>query len=66
MIGAKIKSIRESKKMSQEELGKKVNINQTLISRIERGERCIKANEIILLAQALEVDISQLLQQESA
>ncbi|SHK61077.1 helix-turn-helix domain-containing protein, partial [Paramaledivibacter caminithermalis] len=47
--------------ISQYELGKKVNLDQTLISRIERGARNLKADEIVLFAKALEVDISELL-----
>ncbi|SHK45688.1 helix-turn-helix domain-containing protein [Tepidibacter formicigenes] len=73
MIGNRIKSIRELKKISQQDLVNKINalsksykINQSQISKIENGSRKLKAEETILFAQALEVDIFQLLEQQSA
>lgn len=37
-IGEKIRNLRESKYMTQEELAQKINISQTMLSKIERGE----------------------------
>jgi len=61
MIGKRIAYFRNSKKMSQEELGRLVNIQQTLISRIERGERKVTTDELRKFATALNVTMTELL-----
>ncbi|MFE4201995.1 helix-turn-helix domain-containing protein [Aneurinibacillus aneurinilyticus] len=64
MIGTRITTFRKQKKMSQNELGVLTNLDQTLISRIERGQRKVTADEITLFAKALGVSVAELLDEE--
>lgn len=64
MIGTKIARLRKAKKLSQYELGQLVNIDQTLISRIERNRRKVSSDEIPKFAQALGVPVTELLDDE--
>lgn len=64
MIGVTIARLRKSIKMSQEELGNQVGIEQTLISRIERNQRKVKVDELPAFAKALGVSITELLDGE--
>lgn len=62
MIGQKIKQLRKQMKLSQSELAKKTKVfNQSQISKIENNERYLKANEMKIIADALEVAIIELL-----
>ncbi len=62
MFGQKIKQLREQSKLSQYELAKKTKIfNQSQISKIENDERFLKADELKIIADALEVTIVELL-----
>ncbi|QPR69619.1 helix-turn-helix transcriptional regulator [Lysinibacillus macroides] len=65
MIGLTIARLRKGKKMSQEELGHLVGIEQTLISRIERNQRKVKTDELSSFAKALGVPITELLEDEA-
>lgn len=64
MIGTKIAQLRKFKKLSQFELGQLVNIDQTLISRIERNQRKVTADELLIFAHALGVSVNELLEEE--
>ncbi|KIL38226.1 hypothetical protein SD70_27760 [Gordoniibacillus kamchatkensis] len=64
MVGARIARYRKNKKMSQRELGTLVHIDQTLISRIERGERRVTSDELVQFARALGVSVSELLNED--
>lgn len=61
MIGYKIQFFRKKLRISQKELGEKVELDQTLISRIERGERKVTSDELSLFAKALEIPVTKLL-----
>lgn len=61
MIGKHIQELRSDKRMSQEELGKMVSLDQTLISRIERNKRKVTVDELPKFAKALGVDAEDLL-----
>ena len=58
----RIKEIRKSKKLSQEQIAKKIGMEQTQYSRYERGENEIKVNVLIELCKALEVSADYLLE----
>ena len=59
--GARVREAREKKGLSQEQLAAKVQLSghaltQKAISRIESGQRIVPDFEILLLANALNVD----------
>jgi len=59
-LGEKIKQIRLHKKLSQEDLALKCEIEISQISRIERGVVSTGINNIFLIANNLEIDIKEL------
>lgn len=62
MIGQKIKQLREQNKLSQSELAIRTKVfNQSQISKIENNERFLRADELKIIADALEVTIIELL-----
>lgn len=61
MIGHRIAQLRKLNKMSQYDLGKEVNLDQTLISRIERNQRKVTSDELVLFSKVLNVSINELL-----
>ena len=60
-FGAKIKSLRLQKNMSQEELSSKSGLHRTYISDIERGVRNVSLKNIEKIAKALSVSPDVLL-----
>lgn len=60
--GQKIKTIRESKGISQYDLADKLKyLNQSQISKIEKGDRRITDYDLKRIANALEVPIDALI-----
>ena len=59
-FGAKLAYIRKSKKLSQMKLADKVNMNFNYIGQIERGEANVTIKTMILLADALDVELKEL------
>lgn len=62
-FGKKVRVIRLSKKMSQEELAERANVHRTYIGMIERGEKNITLKNIQKIANALEVQIGELMKE---
>lgn len=60
-INKRIISLREKKNWSQKELAKRININQSVMNRIESGERPIKDEELSNIAIALDCSADYLL-----
>lgn len=60
-LGKKIKELRLRAGYSQEELAFKAGLHRTYISDIERGERNVSVENIKKIADALNVDPSELL-----
>lgn len=60
-IGANIRNIRQNRQITQEELAKKINCTQQLISLWEKGKRRIPSDNLVVIAKALGVDIVCLL-----
>lgn len=60
-FGQNLKSLRESKKLSQRQLGEKVRIDASQIGRIERGEQNTTISTLRALAKALEMAPEELL-----
>lgn len=61
-IGAAIRARRDALKMSQAQLAEAVGLNAAQsISAIEKGERSVRAAELVRIARALHIDSSELL-----
>lgn len=61
-FGQKVKAIRKTQGISQEELAFRANLHRTYIGMIERAEKNITLMNIEKIANALEVSICELLQ----
>lgn len=53
-------SVRQRRRMSQEELAARAGVNRTQISLMEGGKRLPRLDTLIKLAGALEVDVTRL------
>ncbi len=60
-IGKRIVSLRESKGWTQRELANRVSLNVSVMNRIEANERPVKDNELLQLANVLDVSTDYLL-----
>ena len=60
-LGKRIKELREEKKMLQRQLAASLDIDTPMFSKIERGERRAKREQVIKLAELLESDPNELL-----
>lgn len=63
-IGKRIIRLRESKEWSQRELAKRVNLNVSVMNRIESGERPVRDHELVAIASVLDVSTDYLLGRE--
>jgi transcriptional regulator with XRE-family HTH domain len=61
-FGARVRTLRKAKELSQEQLAERTGLHRTYIGGIERGERNVSLINIVRLANALEVSPSDLLQ----
>jgi transcriptional regulator with XRE-family HTH domain len=57
----KLRAVRIARGMTQQELAKKVRMDQGKISRVERGLMDLTVTELVALARALEVHPAELL-----
>ncbi|MDP2235502.1 MAG: helix-turn-helix transcriptional regulator [Bacteroidales bacterium] len=60
-FGQRVRKLRKEKNLSQEELSFKADLHRTYIGMIERAEKNITLVNIEKIANALNVDINQLL-----
>ncbi len=60
-FGAHVKALRLQKKLSQEALALRAELDRTYISGIERGKRNVSVLNLFKIASALELPASQLL-----
>ncbi len=60
ILGQNIKAIRKEKKLSQEKLAEISSLHRTYIGSIERGERNVSIENIILIAKALNIKLCKL------
>ncbi len=60
ILGKRIRNYRRSLNMSQEQLAEKASCHHTYIGQVERGEKNVTIEVVEKIAQALNVEISQL------
>lgn len=59
-VGKEIRRLREEKKLTLEDVGRKIGKTKSYISKLERGEKPISLQNLQLIADALDVDITDL------
>ncbi len=59
-LGYRIRSLRKSRGLSQEKLGEQASLHNTYIGAIERGERNPSLRTLEKIAQALNIQVSDL------
>jgi transcriptional regulator with XRE-family HTH domain len=59
-FGLRIRNLRKSRKLSQEDLAEKAHLHPTYIGGVERGERNPSLESILKIAEALEISPGQL------
>jgi transcriptional regulator with XRE-family HTH domain len=60
-FGKQLKSLREERGFSQEELAEKADLDQTQVSLLEQGEGNVNLETLITLAQVLKVPLKDLI-----
>ena len=63
-LGERIRTIRKNKKITLKELGVMIGVSEQAIGQYERGERELKFKTLLLIAKALGVPVSELLNEE--
>ncbi len=71
LCGEEIRSLREKKRLSQEQLAARmqvegVQINQKAVSRIETGDRVVPDYEVLTFARVLGVEVGRLLREQKS
>ena len=64
-FGERLREIRISRNLSQEQLGELASLHRTYIGMIERGERNISLSNMAVFAKVFEINISELLDLKS-
>lgn len=62
-IGDRIKQLRVQKGFSQEDLALRANFSKSYIQKFEEGQREIKSSQLVQLSTALEVSITEIIQE---
>jgi transcriptional regulator with XRE-family HTH domain len=62
LFGSRIRELRHAAELSQEAFADKCGLDRTYIGGIERGERNLGLRNIALLAKALNVSLSELME----
>lgn len=60
-FGERIRELRESKELLQRQLAASLEIDTPMFSKIERGERRAKREQVLLLAKLLNTNVNNLL-----
>lgn len=60
-FGERIRELRESKELLQRQLAASLEIDTPMFSKIERGERKAKREQVLQLAKLLDTDVNDLL-----
>lgn len=65
-FGERVRDLRKTQRLSQEELAEKADLHYTYIGGVERGERNLSLKSIERIALALKIDIRELFIQRSS
>jgi transcriptional regulator with XRE-family HTH domain len=65
-LGQSIAARRQELGLTQSQLGEEAGLDQTVISRIESGQRGLDALELVSLARALEIEVTDLLRSHAS
>ena len=65
IVGVNIREIRKQKRLTQEELAEKCELQTSYLAGVERGDRNITLQTLEKIAKGLEVNAKQLLELES-
>jgi uncharacterized HTH-type transcriptional regulator in smaI restriction system 5'region len=65
ILGENIRSLRLQLQITQEQLAERCDLHRTYIGAMERGDRNVSLNNIVKVAQALNVTPSELLTYKS-
>ena len=60
-LGEKIKQLREERELLQRQLAASLEIDTPMYSKIERGDRTAKRDQVIALAKLLDTDEAELI-----
>lgn len=61
LFGRKLAQIRRARRVSQEQLGDRVNLSRTTIANLERGTQNVQLHQVFTLARALDVNPDELI-----
>ena len=61
ILGATVRALRIERKLTQEQLADLCDLHRTYVGAIERGDRNVSLKNIVIIAQALNVEPSELL-----
>lgn len=64
LLGRRIRSLREARKWTQQELGEKADINYKFLGEIERGQQNSSFQILVKIASALDVELPELFRLE--
>lgn len=64
-IGLNVKRAREARKLTQQQLGDRVNLSRTSVTNLERGRQKILVHTLADLAAALKTSVSELIPSSS-
>ncbi len=64
-VGRNIRDLRVDRQITQADLARRLYLDRTAVSRVERGQRAVTTPELTAFARALDVDIKSLVSQTS-
>jgi transcriptional regulator with XRE-family HTH domain len=64
VFAKRLRQIRQIRGLSQEQLADLVGLHRTYVGSVERGERNVSIDNMERFAQALEIDLTELLTEE--
>ena len=65
MFGSRLRALREKRQVTQEELGRRVDLSRTSIVNIEKGRQRILLHQIVDIAGALDARPAELLPKQA-
>jgi transcriptional regulator with XRE-family HTH domain len=61
LFGSRVRALREAKKVTQEELAKRVDLSRTSITNIEKGRQRVLLHQMVDIAHALDAEPNALI-----